>query len=139
MGNFVHYFAYVFFPLSVVLLIIISLGDKSRTMLNLVLTSILIFLYNICRTSIPNVILFKMVILELLERDAWQDVVPRKLVPTLLYSTYTGSYQIHSSYFRSSFFLTIADSHISCKTKNMQLSFGSMTIELNICNVPKQA
>ena len=36
-------------------------------------------------------------------------------------------------------FLATADAHISCRTGNMQLSFGNMTMELNIFNVPKQA
>ncbi|KAH9803331.1 hypothetical protein KPL71_001722 [Citrus sinensis] len=35
-------------------------------------------------------------------------------------------------------FLATADAHISCRTGNMQLSFGNMTMELNIFNVPKQ-
>ena len=34
-------------------------------------------------------------------------------------------------------FLTIADAHIQCKTGNMQLSFGNMTMELNIFNIAK--
>ena len=35
-------------------------------------------------------------------------------------------------------FLATADAHIQCKTGNMQLSFGNMTIELNIFNIDKQ-
>lgn len=36
-------------------------------------------------------------------------------------------------------FLATAYAHISCRTENMQLSFGNMTIKLNIFNAPKQA
>ena len=36
-------------------------------------------------------------------------------------------------------FLAIVNAHISCRTENMQLSFGNITMELNIFNVPKQA
>ncbi|KAH9649110.1 hypothetical protein KPL70_025865 [Citrus sinensis] len=35
-------------------------------------------------------------------------------------------------------FLAIADAHIQCRTGNMQLSFGNMTMELNIFNIAKQ-
>ena len=35
-------------------------------------------------------------------------------------------------------FLATADDHIQCKTGNMQLSFGNMTMELNIFNIAKQ-
>lgn len=35
-------------------------------------------------------------------------------------------------------FLATADAHIQCRTGNMQLSFGNMTIELNIFNIAKQ-
>ncbi|KAH9698032.1 hypothetical protein KPL71_023850 [Citrus sinensis] len=35
-------------------------------------------------------------------------------------------------------FLATADAHIQCKTGNMQLSFGNMTVELNIFNIAKQ-
>ncbi|KAH9744111.1 hypothetical protein KPL70_003549 [Citrus sinensis] len=35
-------------------------------------------------------------------------------------------------------FLTTADAHIQCRTGNMQLSFGNMTMELNIFNIAKQ-
>ena len=35
-------------------------------------------------------------------------------------------------------FLATADAHIHCRTGNMQLSFGNMTMELNIFNIAKQ-
>ncbi|KAH9802357.1 hypothetical protein KPL71_001349 [Citrus sinensis] len=35
-------------------------------------------------------------------------------------------------------FLATADAHIQCRTGNMQLSFGNMTMELNIFNITKQ-
>ena len=35
-------------------------------------------------------------------------------------------------------FLATTDAHISCRTGNMELSFGNMTMQLNIFNVPKQ-
>ncbi|KAH9658411.1 Endonuclease [Citrus sinensis] len=35
-------------------------------------------------------------------------------------------------------FLATADAHIQCRTGNMQLSFGNMTMELNIFNIAKQ-
>ncbi|KAH9769487.1 Integrase catalytic domain-containing protein [Citrus sinensis] len=35
-------------------------------------------------------------------------------------------------------FLATADTHIQCRTGNMQLSFGNMTMELNIFNIAKQ-
>ncbi|KAH9705552.1 Endonuclease [Citrus sinensis] len=35
-------------------------------------------------------------------------------------------------------FLASADAHIQCRTGNMQLSFGNMTMELNIFNITKQ-
>ncbi|KAH9669188.1 hypothetical protein KPL70_021684 [Citrus sinensis] len=35
-------------------------------------------------------------------------------------------------------FLATADTHIQCRTGNMQLSFGNMTMELNILNITKQ-
>ncbi|KAH9793150.1 hypothetical protein KPL71_004433 [Citrus sinensis] len=35
-------------------------------------------------------------------------------------------------------FLATADAHIQCRTGNMQLSFGNMTMELNIFNIVKQ-
>ncbi|KAH9671232.1 hypothetical protein KPL70_017283 [Citrus sinensis] len=35
-------------------------------------------------------------------------------------------------------FLATADAHIQCRTGNIQLSFGNMTIELNIFNIAKQ-
>ncbi|KAH9744056.1 hypothetical protein KPL70_003526 [Citrus sinensis] len=35
-------------------------------------------------------------------------------------------------------FLATADVHIQCRTENIQLSFGSMTMELNIFNISKQ-
>ncbi|KAH9686903.1 hypothetical protein KPL70_014565 [Citrus sinensis] len=35
-------------------------------------------------------------------------------------------------------FLATADAHIQCKTGNIQLSFGNMTMELNIFNIAKQ-
>ncbi|KAH9752838.1 hypothetical protein KPL71_014866 [Citrus sinensis] len=35
-------------------------------------------------------------------------------------------------------FLATADAHIQCRTENMQLSFGNMTMELNIFNITKQ-
>ena len=35
-------------------------------------------------------------------------------------------------------FLAIVDAHIQCRTGNIQLSFGNMTMELNIFNIAKQ-
>ncbi|KAH9686664.1 hypothetical protein KPL70_014445 [Citrus sinensis] len=35
-------------------------------------------------------------------------------------------------------FLATADAHIQCRTGNMQLSFGNITMELNIFNIAKQ-
>ena len=35
-------------------------------------------------------------------------------------------------------FLATADAHIQCRTRNMQLSFGNITMELNIFNIAKQ-
>ncbi|KAH9656697.1 hypothetical protein KPL70_022786 [Citrus sinensis] len=35
-------------------------------------------------------------------------------------------------------FLATADAHIQCRTRNMQLSFGNMIMELNIFNIAKQ-
>ncbi|KAK9187629.1 hypothetical protein WN944_019027 [Citrus x changshan-huyou] len=35
-------------------------------------------------------------------------------------------------------FLATADAHIQCRTRNMQLSFGNMTMELNIFNIAKK-
>ncbi|KAH9769590.1 hypothetical protein KPL71_012072 [Citrus sinensis] len=35
-------------------------------------------------------------------------------------------------------FLATADAHIQCRTGNMQLSFGNMTMDLNIFNISKQ-
>ncbi|KAH9724535.1 Ribonuclease H [Citrus sinensis] len=35
-------------------------------------------------------------------------------------------------------FLATADAHNQCRTRNMQLSFGNMSIELNIFNIAKQ-
>ena len=35
-------------------------------------------------------------------------------------------------------FLATVDAHIQCKIGNMQLSFGNMTLKLNIFNIAKQ-
>ena len=35
-------------------------------------------------------------------------------------------------------FLATANAHIQCRTGNMQLSFGNMTMELNIFNIAEQ-
>ena len=35
-------------------------------------------------------------------------------------------------------FLATADAHIQCRTGNIQLSFGNMTMKLNIFNIVKQ-
>ena len=35
-------------------------------------------------------------------------------------------------------FLATVDAHIQCRIRNMQLSFGNMTMELNIFNIAKQ-
>lgn len=36
-------------------------------------------------------------------------------------------------------FMATADGYISCRTENMQLSFGKMTMKLNIFNIPNEA
>ena len=49
------------------------------------------------------------------------DTQPRKHIPIILGRP----------------FLVAADGHIQCRTGNMQLSFGNMTMELNIFNIAK--
>ena len=109
-----------------------------------------IILLSVCETSTWNITTNSSCLLQLID---WSMKIPRSIVEDVLILVDKFYFSVdsivsdtqlaqdskkHIPIILGQLFFATADSHIQCRIGNMQLSFGNMTMELNIFNISKQ-